>query len=232
MNVKLWIISFFVLFATSATAQTDSIETEPNSILSPNEAELMRKIEKYEQRLERYQGFFQSLAPDFIRFQFAGSVGLLNAGCGWEYGKHQQHETDIMFGFVPKYDKDSHFFTFTIRQTYVPWSVPLFRGKITMQPLSCGAFVNSVLNSDYWTREPDRYPNADYYRFSSKIRAHVFIGQRYCWNIPRHKRFLSRQISAVWELSTCDLYIVSKVPNKSLPIHEILSLSFGLKYDF
>lgn len=232
MNVRLWIISLFAFMAMSASAQIDSTASELDSVVSPHEAELMRKIEKYEQRLERYQSFFQSLAPDFIRLQFAGSVGLLNAGCGWEYGKRQQHETDIMFGYVPKYDKVSRFFTFTIRQTYVPWSVPLYKDKITLQPLSCGAFINSVLDSEYWTREPDRYPNANYYRFSSKIRAHIFIGQRYCWNIPRYKRYLSRQISAVWELSTCDLYIVSKVPNKALPIHEILSLSFGLKYDF
>lgn len=233
MSARLLTISLFLLSLVSdAMARTDSIYIDGDTVLSQHEKEMQLKIERYEQRLGRYQQFFQSLTPDFIRFQFAGSTGLLNIGCGWGYGKRQQHETDVMFGYVPKYDKESAFVTFTIRQTYVPWTKPLYGDSFTFQPLSCGVFLNSVLNSEYWTREPDRYPDASYYRFSSKIRVHLFIGQRYTFNIPLHKRYLSQKVSAIWELSTCDLYIVSVAINKTLPLHEMLSLSLGLKYEF
>lgn len=215
MSVRSWIISFLLCYTGNVMAQTDSL-----------------KLVRYEQRLERYQRFFQSLTPDFVRLQYAGSTGLLNVGCGWEYGKHQQHETDIMFGYVPKYKKNSPFFTFTIRQSYIPWTMPLYKERFSFQPFSCGIFLNSVLDSEYWTREPERYPDRSYYRFSSKIRAHLFIGQRYSWIIPKHKRLLSRKVSAVWELSTCDLYVVSKALNESISFYETLSLSLGLKYDF
>lgn len=230
--MRLWIFSIFIIISQSAWAQSDSIVSNTDSIASRHEAEQIEKIERYEQRLARYQHFFQSLTPDFIRFQYAGSTGLFNLGCGWEHGKRKKFETDIMLGYVPKYDKESPFFTFTIRETYVPWTKPLNGEAFTFQPLSCGIFLNSVLSSEYWTREPDRYPGTSYYRFSSKIRAHIFIGQRYSMNIPKHKRYLSRQVSAVWELSTCDLYLISKIPNATLPWHEILSLSLGLKYNF
>lgn len=233
MNIRLWIISILFSFVTNVAAQSDSLTMKSDTtVVSQHEIELMEKIDRYEHRLERYQKFFRSLTPDFIRVQYAGSTGLLNVGFGWEYGKRNQHETDIMLGYVPKYDKESHFFTFTLRQTYVPWTRPLYRDQFTFQPLSCGIFLNSVLDSGYWTREPDRYPDANYYRFSSKIRAHIFIGQRYTMHIPKHKRYLASRVSAIWELSTCDLYIVSKAINKTLPLVDILSLSLGLKYEF
>lgn len=215
MSMRLWIISFLLCYTSNVMAQTDSL-----------------KIERYEQRLERYQRFFQSLTPDFVRLQYAGSTGLLNVGCGWEYGKNNQHETDIMFGYVPKYDKESHLFTLTLRQTYVPWTKPLYKDVLSFQPLSCGLFLNSVLNNEYWIREPDRYPNGSYYHFPSKVRIHVFVGQRYALHIPKHKRILSSKVSAIWELSTCDLYVRSKVVNKTLPFGDTLSLSLGLKYEF
>lgn len=230
--MRLWIISFCILLATRVMAMNETLPVEMDSVSNAYETEMQRKIERYEQRIEKYNNFFNSLVPDFVRFQFAGSIGLVDAGCGWEHGKRKKFETDIMFGFVPKYEKDAAFITFTARETYVPWTKPLYGEMFTFQPLACGVFVNSVLNSEYWTREPDRYPNGSYYRFSSKLRIHVFVGQRYTLNIPREKRFMARSISAVWELSTCDLYIVSKAVNKTLPWYEILSLSLGLKFCF
>lgn len=209
-----------------------------NSVLSDSLEALNRKIAKYEQRMARRHRVWAALMPSTMRIQYAGSTGLINLGMGWEYGKHHQWETDFMFGYVPKYDKDESLMTFTLRQTYVPWTKGLYgkrthtKGQYwyTWQPLSCGMFVNTVLSSDYWTKEPERYPDRDYYRFSSKIRFHLFLGQRYSVHVPRERRYLFKEISFVWEISTCDLYVVSKFVNASLPFKEILSLSLGLKF--
>lgn len=230
--MRLWTISFCLIIVVRTMAMSDTLSVEKDSLACLHETEMQRKIERYESRIERYNRFFNSLIPDFVRIQYAGSVGLVNAGCGWEYGQRKRFETDVMFGFVPKYEKDAAFITFTVRETYVPWTKPLYKEMFTFQPLACGVFVNSVLNSEYWAREPDRYPNGNYYRFSSKLRIHVFVGQRYTLNIPREKRFMARSISTVWELSTCDLYLVSKMVNSTLPWYEILSLSFGVKFSF
>ncbi len=202
---------------------------------------IINRIERYEKRIERRQRFWDSLIPDFARLQFYGSTGLVNAGVGWAYGKHDQWETDVMLGFVPKYEKEDAFLTFTIRQTYVPWTKGLWRmgnkesltkPYLTFQPLSCGMYVNTVLRSDYWQSEPNKYPEGGYYRFATKLRFGVFIGQRYTLHIPPSRRFLAKDISFVWELSSCDLYIVSKAVNRYIPLKDVLSLSLGLKYDF
>lgn len=224
MTARLSISEFLLAFSLSAFAQKDSVAILRDSL---NKAE--KRIEAYEIRHNRYVKFWNSLIPNFTRLQFAGSVGLVNIGLGWEYGQKRQWETDLMFGLVPKYDSDDSKVTFTIRQTYIPWEKKLTRKGMTFQPLACGVFLNSVLNSDYWSHTPNRYPTANYYWFSSKIRLHMFIGQRYTLHIPKEKRFFMHSISVVWELSTCDLYIVSKAVNKSLPWKETLSLSLGTK---
>lgn len=211
MKLKLLIISVLILQAVSTLANTDSLIATDGSAI---------------------RNFFQSLTPDFERIQYAGSTGLLNAGLGWEYGKNSQHETDMMFGYVPKYEKSSGFFTFTLRQTYVPFKKPLFNDALSVQPLSCGIFMSSVFNSEYWVRCPERYPNSGYYFFPLKIRIHLFVGQRYTFVVSRDKQRLFNTISAVWELSTCDLYILSKAHNSTLPFHETLSLSLGVKVGF
>lgn len=246
-------LCFLAVLPYAATAQTfiDSIAPHDSTALqqfnikahlhddSVTIAELNDKIARYEARLARRHKIWLSVLPSFYRLQFAGSIGLINAGAGWHYGKRHQWETDFMFGYVPRYDKDYAFATFTLRQTYIPWTKPLYsfkgeRGKgfgVTWQPLSCGLFLNSVLRSDYWTKEPERYPDRDYYRFSSKIRFHLFLGQRYTLLIPKERRFIVKAISAVWELSSCDLYIISKFVNGTLPLKDILSLSLGLKFE-
>ena len=240
--------SLFVVCDTTAAhysacenaVQGDSIATDTllyTKQLQDTIAKLNQRLEQYEKRIERRKKVWMSLLPSFYRFQYAGSTSLLNLGVGWEYGKRRQWETDFMFGYVPKYDKDHALATFTLRQTYVPWTKGLYRSRdhgsdklwFTWQPLSCGLYLNSVLDGDYWTKEPERYPDRDYYRFSTKIRFHIFVGQRYTLHIPRNKRYLAKSLSFIWELSTCDLYLVSKWNNASIPLKDILSLSFGLK---
>lgn len=230
--MRLWIISFLLLVAVRIMGIGEKPSMRVDTTSNLRDKDRQRQIERYEQRIEKYNSFFNSLIPDFLRLQYAGSVGLVSVGCGWEHGKKKKFETDVMLGFVPKYEKEAAFLTFTIRETYVPWTKPLHNKSYAFQPLACGIFVNSVLNSDYWMREPGRYPNGNYYRFSSKIRIHIFVGQRYTLNIPRERRYMARNVSAVWELSTCDLYLISKVGNNALSWLDILSLSLGLKYCF
>lgn len=58
------------------------------------------------------------------------------------------------------------------------------------------------------------------------MRPYIFVGQRFGF-CPRHD--LVRHVSLFYELSTCELYLISKVTNKSLSMRDILRLSFGVK---
>lgn len=185
-------------------------------------------IPSYEKRVKNYQNFWYSLIPQYTKIQFVGGMGLMNLGIGWSYGKHEQWETDLMFGFIPKYSSDKTKITMTLKQNYIPWRKELNK-IITFEPLECGLYFNTVFSDEFWTKEPDRYPKG-YYGFSTRIRTHIFLGQRWKFNIPGNKRFFSKSITAFYEISSCDLYIVSAFTNK-LALDDFLRLSFGLKFD-
>lgn len=200
-----------LLFSPGSFAQQDSI-------VKPN---------KYDKRIHRYRGHWEKLIPTHTKVQFAGNMGLLSFGTGWDYGKKNQWETDVFLGFIPKYDSKRTKVTMTLKQNYMPWSLNLGRGFST-EPLTCGIYFNTVFGNEFWVHEPDRYPKG-YYGFSSKLRSHIFLGQRLTYDIDPQRRYTAKSITFFYELSTCDLYLISAATNSYLRPRNYLSLSFGLK---
>ena len=185
-------------------------------------------LDRYNKRINQYQDLWTSLMPTYTKVQYAGGMGLVSCGLGWSYGKNKQWETDAFLGFIPRYSSDQSKFTMTLKQNYIPWRKKL-NETWAFEPLECGIYFNTVFSDEFWTKEPDRYPKG-YYNFSTRVRTHLFIGQRLRFNIPDKKRFLSRSITAFYEISTCDLYVVSAFTNHLNP-DDYLRLSFGLKFD-
>ena len=189
------------------------------------------KTNRYDRRIHRYRKHWEALIPTHTKMQFAGNMGLLSFGIGWDYGKRNQWETDIFLGFLPKYDSDRAKLTLTLKQNYIPWSLTIKNGPFAIEPLTCGMYLNTIFGDEFWTNEPDRYPKG-YYGFSSKVRIHAFLGQRLTLNIAPQHRFNARAITLFYELSTSDLYIISAFTNRYLKPHDYLSLSFGIKLQF
>ncbi|MDO4165745.1 MAG: hypothetical protein Q4D56_15380 [Bacteroides sp.] len=183
---------------------------------------------KYDRRIHRYRTHWESLIPTHTKLQYAGNMGLLSIGPGWDYGKRNQWETDLLIGFLPKYQSDKCKITLTLKQNYIPWSLQIKESRFSVEPLTCGLYVNTVFGDEFWVNEPDRYPKG-YYGFSSKVRFHVFLGQRLTFDIDRKRRFMAKQVTVFYEISTCDLYVVSAFTNKYLKPKDYLSLSFGIK---
>lgn len=182
----------------------------------------------YNRRIEKYKSGWERLIPTHQKIQFAGGMGLLSAGIGWDYGKNNQWETDILLGFLPKYSTKHGKATFTIKQNFIPWNKRI-NNILSIDPLACGLYVNTIMDGDFWVNEPDKYPSG-YYSFSTKMRFNVFIGQRFTFHIPPEKRFMFKNITAFYEISSSDLYIVSAFGNKSLKPSDYLRLSFGLRF--
>ncbi len=183
---------------------------------------------EYEKRIYKYHRRWHNLIPTHTAIQYAGSIGIVSMGLGWDYGKRNQWETTVMLGYLPKYHSDKSKITFTLKQNYTPWSLPLKRKRLTVEPLTCGLFFNTIFSEEFWVEEPDRYPKG-YYGFSTRVRTHLFVGQRlthhFKGNDKRHK-----SITAYYELNTCDLYLVSLFTNPDyLKLKDILYLGFGIK---
>lgn len=181
---------------------------------------------RYDKRIHHYRQTWEKLIPSHSKIQFAGEMGLLSIGTGWDYGKKNQWETDVFLGFLPKYDSNQVKITFTLKQNYIPWSIDLKKG-FSLEPFTCGFYFNTLFNGQFWTREPERYPHG-YYGFSSKIRANIFLGQRITYNIDPERRYTAKEISFYYELSTNDIYLLSAIGNKYLRPRDYLRLSLGL----
>lgn len=175
-----------------------------------------------------YRRGWNALIPTHAKLQYAGNMGLLSVGIGWEYGKHKQWETEILFGYLPKYESDRHKFTFTLKENYIPWRLRLKEKPVSIEPLLCGLYFNSIFGDEFWIKEPDRYPSG-YYGFSSRIRINIFLGQAVTLYLPERKHWTPRHISLFYEVSSCDLYIISAFTNKYLRPRDYLCLSLGLR---
>ncbi len=217
----LWLLGI-VLSAVPASATEIDLDTIPSDSL--------RRLRRYEQRMKRMEERWHKLIPSYGKWQFAGNMGLISLGTGWSYGKNKQWETDFFVGFLPKFKSDAAKVTLTLKQNFMPWKWHL-NEKFFIEPLACGLYINTVLHNDFWVRQPDRYPKG-YYWFSTRIRTNIYLGQRITLKIPQHKRFFAKSITAFYEISTCDYYILSHIGNSGYPLHELISLSFGVKLQF
>ena len=179
----------------------------------------------YERSAQRYQSAWAKLTPRYSKLQFAGSMGMLSVGTGWDY-YHGHWETDLLLGFVPKQGPRQAHATFTVKQNYYPWQVQL-NDRLSFEPLSCGIYINTLFDSDFWGKQPDKYPDG-YYWFSTRIRFHAFLGERITLKLRPEKSW-HRSISFFYELSTCDLYLINAIGNSARRPRDYLSLSFGLK---
>lgn len=188
------------------------------------------KHSRYDNRVHRFRRNWERIIPTHSKIQYAGNMGLLSFGTGWDYGKRNQWETDVLLGFIPKYSSKKAKVTMTLKQNYMPWSINIGKGFST-EPLACGLYMNTVFGNQFWVNEPERYPKG-YYGFSSKVRFHVFMGQRLTYDIDPQRRFMAKSVTFFYEISTCDLYVISAVNNSYLRPRDYLSLSFGLKFQW
>lgn len=188
------------------------------------------RLTRYERNTLRRVQRWNKLIPSYSKLQFAGGMGLVSVGTGWEYGKNRQWETELLLGLIPKHSSKRAKVTLTLKQNFTPWRVPL-RGRFALEPLSTGLYLNTVLGGEFWMKNPDRYPQG-YYWFSTRLRIHVFVGQRIRFNIPENRRWFLSSITAFYELSTCDLYVIQAVRNSYMKASDVLRLSFGLKCNF
>jgi hypothetical protein len=177
---------------------------------------------------EKRESNWLKLIPNHNKTHFAGSMGILSIGVGWNYGKSVKWETDLFIGYLPKFESDKGSATFTVKQTIIPCRYQI-NEKWSFEPIRTGLFVNRIFGEDLWTNVPDKYPRKDYYFFATDLRFNIFIGQSIKYYLPRNPIFESA--SLYYELNTNDLYIISLWDNHAIGLKDILKFSFGIKME-
>ena len=185
---------------------------------------------KYVRRVERYRNFWNALIPDHAILQYAGSMGAVSTGFGWEYGYYsgfRHFSTDIQLGLIPKFSDAHARWALTLKEDFYPVFIPL-GGGFYFTPITSGLYITTIFGSDYWTKEPDKYPSG-YYWFSTRCRLNAYFGEEITWVIPDHKRQFAASLSLFYELSVNDFGIVQYVSNSYLKLKDVVHLSLGMR---
>ena len=169
-----------------------------------------------------YRGWAR-LLPTHCKLQYAGGMGVASIGFGWDYGRRNQWETDLQIGWLPKHyigaGEGRPIVTF-------PWNIRCHR-QLGIEPLSCGLYLTFIAGEEFWMQEPQKY-GGPYYRFSTRMRAYIYVGQRITW-YSRNPRSLLRSIGFYYELSAKELDLLAKCTNRELSIADIFYFSFGVR---
>lgn len=239
------IISLFALLCLSAAAaepRCDSIPrhmTVPADSIVPADSAGICAVtaamtadtayySKYDRRVYRYRRLWNFLIPTQLIVQNAGNMGVVSVGVGWDYGCHRQYETNLLFGYLPKFRSRDAKMTLTLKQNFVPWKLPL-TGRSYVEPLSFGIYFNTVFGQEFWGKQPKRYPDKYYPMLSTKVRVNAFVGQRVSYTVPHNRRKFIKSLTAFYEISTCDIYVRAMVQDGGVRLWDILGLSLGLK---
>lgn len=237
MTIRLFVFSVAMAVATNVSGRgVDSCRADVADALLDcgvaDSADLRdgdSALTRYDRRVHRYRLRWQSLIPTQSVVQFAGNMGLMSFGVGWDYGRRKQWETHLMFGFLPKAQSERAKATMTLKENFIPWSLYLKRGW-AVEPLSVGLYFNTVFGSEFWLRQPARYPDSYYPFLSTRMRVNVFVGQRLELTLPSNRRKFVKGITAFYELSTCDLYLRALFQDRYVKLKDIVGLSLGLKF--
>lgn len=185
-------------------------------------------VTRYDIRLEKYQELHSRLIPRYTKIQFAGSIGMLSAGIGWDYGKSRRWETDFLVGFLPRLESNRAKLTFTLRENIRPWRIQIGQSSFDFHPLRVSLGLNAIIGHEFWTRNPERYPDG-YYFFSTKFHIVAAFGQQWTFNVSCDKRRRWRAVGLYYDLSTTDPYVLSGFDNSYIGFWDLFHLDVGVK---
>lgn len=173
-----------------------------------------------------YEGWAR-LKPTHVKAQYAGGMGVVSLGMGWDYGRKCRWETDLFAGFLPRAYADRFHMVFTLKQNYIPWSIRCC-DRLAIEPFTCGLYATLITGQNFWMKVPERYPGKGYYGAQTRMRCYLYAGQRITYYLRNDS--LLRHITLYYELSANELDIVAKCGNKSLGLSDIVYFSVGIKF--
>ena len=165
--------------------------------------------------------------PSSYMLQGAGGIGLVSAGFGWDYSKNKTWSTDVLVGFVPKYESDHVKFTFTLRQTYTPFRIAL-NDNFNYHLLRAGIYASTTSGRQFWFSAPDQYPS-NYYTFSTKLRFNIFLGQDIDYTLQSTTSYFDR-VKFYYDFHASDFNLIARIQNSYFKNLRYISLALGAKF--
>ena len=166
------------------------------------------------------------LRPDFANIQYAGSIGFISGGIGYDVFK--RHQLSLHYGHVPE-RLGGVLHIIAAKLMFNIWSHRVSE-HVTITPFDAGVMVSYHFGSQFRSRWPShRYPDSYYWRKSS-LRAHLAAESSVTFDFDEKG---IRSITAFVGLNTNELYLISFLKNtRSLALTDIVKVGYGVRVRF
>jgi hypothetical protein len=162
------------------------------------------------------KSFPEKILPDHAVIQYAGNIGFLSAGIGYE-SKNRKFNGEVLYGYLPESIGGIQIHSVTGKISWLPLN--RLYNDFSVDYIIAGLYLNYVFGNQYFAFSPSYYP-FHYYDFPTALSAGISIGQQ----------VNKGRLSFYYELGTTDKELVSYLGNvRSVEFSDILSLGIGLR---
>lgn len=159
----------------------------------------------------------KGIVPDYVKLQFAGTIGFLAVGAGYE-NRNQRLQADFYYGYLPESIGGDEIHSVTGKLTWI--AIVSGMAEYRLQLLSTGLLVNYAFGKQFFVSSAPGY-SFRYYGFPTALDIGIFVGggvEKGRWGL-------------YYEAITTGKKLASFIPNReSLKLGDILNLGFGMRY--
>lgn len=164
------------------------------------------------------------LYPDHYKVQFAGGIGFLSGGLGYDFFNNRV-DISYFYGYVPEWFSEEDLHSVSLQLSGKPFRIDI-NSKFDYYPLNIGIFIHHTFGEEYYLTLPDHYPE-DYYWWYPGRTGGLFIEGQLNYQYKDPGRVFS-EIGFYYRIVTRGVYLTSKVSNSSIPLEDIFSLGLGI----
>ncbi|CAM4226663.1 hypothetical protein SAMN06265348_107230 [Pedobacter westerhofensis] len=178
--------------------------------------------------LKAQNKFLKAITPDQAILQYAGSIGYLSAGIGYDFFK-EKSSLSFLYGYVPK-NKGGELDIAAVKFDYKPFKVKI-GNQLVWHPINPVAFVSYTFGQEFGFEFDSNVYADGYYFWSPALREHLGVTSEL--KILGDGSTKIRSISLYAEANTNDLYAINWYHDrKGIAFTDIFRLGFGLKVNF
>lgn len=161
--------------------------------------------------------------PHYVPLQFAGNIGFLSAGAGYN-SKKQNYQLALMYGYVPRSIARSSIHTITAKNNFPLGWYGIKNDRTVIPYLGLGLTVE--IGGNAFFRMPSHFPES-YYDFPKNLHVIAYGGVRLRQLFNDEVKAL-RGVEFYAEAGTVDVYIWYKTISNQIKFHQIFSLAIGV----
>ncbi|WP_342089008.1 hypothetical protein [Dyadobacter sp. OTU695] len=174
-----------------------------------------------------YAQSVRNLLPDHFGIQYAGSIGWVSVGAGYDLFR-SRIRIGLQYGYVPE-DLGGELHILSASVYYQPLKIKVSR-TVAIHPLDIGIKAAYHFGDQFYLNWPERFPRG-YYWWKSALRLHLATESSVTFELKNTGAV--KTVTGYIDLNTNDLYLVSYILNPTvLTITDIVKIGGGIRIRF